>query len=261
MERKYNIMKFIMVLLVIILVSLIGFLIYDQFYDKDNKDKESNLIDKNNDNFVEDKKIIYDANYNYDVDAESYSTTFNNTYYVKDIKVPYIDIDSSDVKVVNNEIKTIFDDAINNYKKGINDKMTYVDECKYSYFIDDNVLSIVIIYGVGATDVVYSKYYTYNINLKTGRLMSYKDVYTYMNVLDIDNSVKMAITKVMKEKLNNVGNEFDTYNNQSINNYTDAVNNNTLKYFIDNNKKLNIIVTLSIPAGRGQIDQIISLDN
>ena len=48
-------------------------------------------------------------------------------------------------------------------------------------------------------------------------------------------------------------------NNESFNNYHETLNNSTLKYFVDSNKKMNIIVSLSIPAGRGSIDQIISL--
>lgn len=260
MEKKYHIMKTIMIILVIILVSLIGFLLYDQLYDNNNNEsqKESNIKNSGSNNIVDNKKIIYDANYKYDVDVTSYSTS-HDTYYIEDIKVPYIDIDSEDVKKINNEIKNIFNDAVNNFKKGVVDKMTYVDDCTYKYFTDDNILSVIITYGVGATDVVYPKYYTYNIDLKTGNLMSYKDVYTYLGLSDIDNNVKNAITNVMKGKLSNIGEQFDTYNNQSFDNYYETLNNGTLKYFVDSNKKMNIVVSLSIPAGRGSIDQIISL--
>lgn len=251
-------MKVIMIVLVIILVGLIAFLFYDQLYDNNESQKESNIKNNSsNNNIVDNKNIIYDANYKYDVDVTSYSTSYD-TYYIEDIKVPYIDIDSEDVKKINNEIKNIFNDAVNNFKKGVVDKMTYVDECKYTYFIDDNILSIIINYGVGATDVVYPKYYTYNIDLKTGNLMSYKDVYTYLGLLDINNLAKQAITRVMTQKLNGVNN-FDDYNNQSIANYTNSLNNKNLKYFIDKNKKLNIIVTLIIPAGKGSLDEIITL--
>lgn len=259
MEKKYNIIKGIMIVLVIILVGLIAFLVYDRLYNNNESQKESNINNNSsNNNVVDNKKIIYDADYKYDVDVTSYSTSYS-TYYIDDIKVPYIDIDSEDVKKINTEIKNIFNDAVNNFKKGVNDKITYVDDCTYRYFTDDNILSVIITYGVGATDVVYPKYYTYNIDLKTGNLMSYKDVYTYLDISDIDSNVKNAITNIMKQKLSNIGDQFDTYNNESFNNYCETLNNSTLKYFVDSNKKMNIIVSLSIPSGRGSIDQIISL--
>ena len=56
------------------------------------------------------------------------------------------------------------------------------------------------------------------------------------------------------------GTNFDTYNTKSIENYKNSVSNNTLKYFLTDNKKLNIVVSLSVPAGRGEFNTIITVD-
>ena len=74
----------------------------------------------------------------------------------------------------------------------------------------------------------------------------------------------------MKDRLKNFENQedgsypngtnFNTYNTQSINNYKNSVSNNTQKYFLSNDGKLNIIVKLSIPAGTGQLDTIITVE-
>lgn len=53
--------------------------------------------------------------------------------------------------------------------------------------------------------------------------------------------------------------DFDTFNNESITNYKNSVSNNTLKYFLSSKGELSIIVRLSIPAGMGYVDEIITI--
>ena len=66
--------------------------------------------------------------------------------------------------------------------------MSYVDDCSYKYYINGDIISIVLTYGHGATDVVRPDYYIYNFNLKTGKLVSYNDVYSFV-MPDSDVSV------------------------------------------------------------------------
>ena len=54
---------------------------------------------------------------------------------------------------------------------------------------------------------------------------------------------------------------FDTYNNESIDNYLKSVEKNTIQYFIDENGVLSIIVRLSIPVEMGYFDTVIKLEN
>ena len=222
------------------------------------------------------KDWVYGAEYTKNVTADSYSTYYE-TYYAKDIVVPYININSTYANSSNSDIKKIFDDAIKTYNTGVSDKIEYVDECGYKKYINNNSLSVILTYGVGATDVVHPKYYTYNINLKTGNQLSYEEIYTIagFNSSTITSKVEQAITEIMKEKLKDFkdpdkdtgaggyypnGTNFDTYNNESINNYKSSINNNTLEYFLSDNGKLNVIVKLSIPAGTGEFDTIVTID-
>lgn len=209
-----------------------------------------------------DKEYIYDAEYEKKVNKNSY-VIGNKTYYAKDIVVPFININSSYVTDANNEIKTVFDQAIAAY----NDESKYVDQCNYTKYIDGKTLSVILTYGEGSTDVIHPKYYTYNINLKDGKELTYEEVCNLLGIENVDSKVEAAVTTTMKEKLQNfsaenyeAGTNFDTYNNQSINNYKESVKNNTIKYFIAENKKLNVIVKLSIPAGTGEFDTIISVN-
>lgn len=147
--------------------------------------------------------------------------------------------------------------------------MAYVDKYNYSKYTNNDILSVLLTLGIGATDIVRPNYYIYNINLKTGEKSSYKDVYSAagFDSSNINDKVEKAITDAMKEELNNFeypsdypeGTNFDTFNNESITNYKNSVGNNALKYFLSNDKKLNIIVRLSVPAGMGYVDKVITI--
>lgn len=242
--------------------------------DNDDKTDNSNVINENqntDNNFVskldDSKDFVYDAEYTKNVSADSY--LMDKTYYAKDIVVPYINVNSNYASKSNSEIKKVFDEAINTYNEGVSSKMVYIDECNYKKYIDNDVASVILTYTTGGTDLPVSHYYTYNVNLKDGNELSYEDTYKSVGLSSssIESKVEEAITNAMKEKLSNFttdnypeGTNFDTYNDKSIENYKKSVQDNTLKYYVSEDEKLNIIVTLSIPAGRFEFDTIITID-
>lgn len=201
------------------------------------------------------KEWIYDADYEKGVSGDSYSTEFNETYNVNDIVVPFINIDSQDATQANNEIKMVFDSAIETFNNGIKDGLSYVDECNYKSYNNDDKLSVVLTFGEGATDVVHPNYYTYNFELKTGKSLSYEEIYNLAGFTsgDIDMKVENAIRTVCQsdESLYNV--------NDSINNYKNSISDNTLKYYLANNNELNIVVELSVNAGNGLKTTILTI--
>ena len=276
-QKKNTGLYVLIVILCLLVLALGGYIVYDKcLNDKpvapEVKPATNESVSKSDDT----KDWVYDAEYTKNVTADSYSTYYK-TYYAKDIVVPYINVNSSYATTANSEIKNVFNDAIEAYNDGVSGGVVYIDECGYKKYVDENTLSVVLAYGVGGYDMVYPKYYTYNINLNTGNQLSYEEAYTIagMNSSDIDSRVESAITKVMKEKLKDLkdpkkdtgdggyypdGTNFDTYNNESIKNYKKTVSDNTLKYFLSDNGKLNVIVTLNIPVGLGQFDTIITVD-
>ena len=213
----------------------------------------------------ENKDWVYDAEYEKNVTATSYTTNFSETYYAKDIVVPYINVNSSYANSSNNDIKEVFDDAIKNYNDGVNNKTTYVEECNYKKYINNDKLSIVLTYGVGATATVHPDYYTYNIDLKIGNKVSFEDLCTIagFDSNSVDEKVNASIAKYLKEKY--LKNEEDTassetYISQSSRNYQKAKNDNSLKYFLSDNGKLNVVVELSVPVDHGSFDVIIPVE-
>ena len=232
------------------------------------KTNENEINDKNNEVIIENEQQevvdwVYDANYEKDITVDSYETEFGEVYNAKDIIVPFINIDSEDAVEANDEIKQIFDSAINNFNSGVSDKMTYVDECSYKEYINNNKLSVVVTYGVGATDVVHPEYYTYNFDLENGNEFSYEEAYAYagLDSTNIDDNVKNAIRYKMKERFGSalVGEDFENYTNRSIENYENSLKDNTIKYFINEKGNLNIIVTLEAPVGRETFDTIVEV--
>lgn len=220
------------------------------------------------------KEYIYNAEYDYGVSETSYSTGYD-TYKVSDIVVPYINLLSATDD--NKEIKSIFDKAITAYKTGLADKTTYVDECNYVKYLNEDIYSVLLTFGIGATDVVHPEYYTYNYDIKTGKKQSYEEIYTLAGLTknNIESKVSEAITNYLKEELKDLkdptkdtgdgayypdGTNFDTYKNKSLDNYKNSVKDKSIQYFLDKDDKLNIIVKISIPAGIGEFNAIISVN-
>lgn len=270
-NKKNTGLYVLIAILCVLVLALGGYIIY--YKTQNNNTTTNNASNSDNNSLVSKldntKDWVYDAEYAKNVTADSYSTNYE-TYYAKNIVVPYINVNSSYANTANSDIKKVFDEAIKSYNAGVSDKMTYVDECGYKKYVTDNTLSIILTYGVGATDVVYPEYYTYNIDLKTGNQLSYEKVYNIagLSSSNIDSKVENAITKIMQDKLKDYndggyypnGADFNTYNNESISNYKKSVSDNTLKYFLSENGKLNIVVKLSVPAGTGEFDTIITID-
>ena len=115
---------------------------------------------------------------------------------------------------------------------------------------------------------------TYNFNLNNGNLLTYQEVYRLLGYTsdEIDQKIQNEITVIIKEELKKDpltdtgdgayypdGKNFETYNNESIDNYRNSLKDNSIRYFIDNDKRLNVIVTLSVPMGTGVFDTIIKI--
>ena len=213
------------------------------------------------------KDYVYDASYDFDFLKDSYYAN-GRLINKSDIVVPYININSDAARAANEEIAKLYTELGETYNDATEREIFY-RVSKYDAYVVDNIVSVIITVTAGGTDVPIDYYYTYNFSLKDGHLLSYSDVFTAAGIdfNIISNRVQKTVTAVMTDKLsgftesNYYGDtNFDTYNNESYKNYVVSVNNGTIKYFIDSNKKLNVVVTLSIPAGRGEFDTIITVE-
>lgn len=229
-------------------------IINDSITSDESTEKQSIKIDNN-------KELVYDANYSYkNFSNESYySQNMNKTYTLKDINVPYININSEDASDANKEIKALFDELAEFFEQEYNDTKTWYNIASYKTYTRGNLLSIVITVESGGTDVEQYKYYTYNFNLDTLKPYSYEEAYKLVgfNSSNIDVKAEEAIKKC--ERITQFEEDITTYIEKSINNYRSAVKDKSMKYFIDENNEFNIIVRIELPVGRGEFDTIIKV--
>lgn len=191
-------------------------------------------------------EIVSNADYKNDLDKTSYKTLGDDTYSVKDIIVPYIKMESKEIEKINTEIKAIYQDLVLKFKGFANEEETmgYV-KSSYDTYLNDNVLSVVLTIEEGETYLPIYTYYTYNIDLSTLKQLSYAEVcdkFNYENT-KIENKLKEIIST--QEEIEGLDDESKTNSiNRSIDYYKKEKENNTLNYYIDDNKKINIVIKL-----------------
>lgn len=275
-EKKYIKINLGTLLCIFIIILLLIVICGMYFYYNNNsaEEQENNIhadeIASNESTSIkidDTKELVYNANYSYkNISNESYyNQNMNKTYSLKDINMPYINIDSEEASNANEEIKALFDELAKFFEQEYNDTKTWYNTASYKTYTRDNLLSIVITVVSGGTNIEQYKYYTYNFNLDTLKSYSYEEAYKLagFNSSNIDvkseNAIKKCETITQFEKSAQSEEDITTYIQKSINNYTNAVNDKTIKYFIDENNELNIVVKIELPVGTGEFDTIIKV--
>lgn len=186
-------------------------------YEKNNIKSEK--IDTNNTNEYNEKdkdKIIY--NYKFD--------EYN------DLNIPYINflIHNKETEDINDEIREI---------------MLLKPTSKYKYYINNDILTLLITNDDRIIE-------TYNINIKTHKFMTFKDICDYMNIDFLD--AKKYLAYKLKEKKGD----------EVLLGRTESHMYNILQYdknyYIDENNKINVILdneniiidNISIPGDKDQ---------
>lgn len=158
MIDKFNKMdnsKKVPIFISIAVILIILVIVFSQFFN--NTSSYSDLKEDKNKGFV------------YTLKSEK------NSIYFK--KIPYLNINNSFGKEINNDINSFVSDFIDNDKVILS----------YEYDINGKVLSIVlkcVDYDVKNVPKVYFK--TYNINLETSKLLSDEELLSIYNVTSLD---------------------------------------------------------------------------
>ena len=81
-----------------------------------------------------------------------------------------------------------------------------------------------------------------------------------INDSEVDNKVEEAIKNYMINELNIKSvDDYQKYIDESINNYFDSINSNDIIFYINEQKKLEIMVIISIPVSTGTINSLINI--
>lgn len=287
-NQKTSAVKVIVItLLSILAIGLIlggvGYLILSNLGDDTNdvENTSSKYVQKINKN----EEYVYDANYEKNVSKKSYVDSFDGNISVDDIRVPYINIKSDDAEKVNSKLKKMHDELVGYFKQEleIEDSKTTVpggSTVYYNVYRYDDILSVSVTKGYhGGYDVNQDKYYAYNFDIKTGKLLSYDDLISRLgsvtyNVNYTSSNVKTYVSRAIDiysknelkgytlnstEKISD-GMTYTEMLNEDIKNYENSISDNSLVYFCDSNGNLNVVVNLLFPWDSGHLDKIVTVD-
>jgi len=220
-------------------------------------------------------ELVYDAEYDYNTGIAGftytlydYSTKQNQGPYtykanstkiegvdLKTSKFPYIDIDSTYAKKVNEEIEELYNEYLDNFKERIikirdteseqdvelREELRYqgdiikVDDniVNYEAYLNGNILSVIIVEG--PFENIGLKYTVYNIDVSTGKKVTDEDIINMSNYSDskkISNELKQKVEDVLVE----------LYEGENIDEETLEANVNTTinEYIFTDSEEMNI---------------------
>lgn len=249
----------IIVLSIVLLIGIVTLYINAKYQSKTTNNSQLHKLSIKQDNT---KPYIYNKKYKTSLTKaeQSYQYIYNGVIKTKslnDIKVPYININTEDAVETNKTIKQLFNQAINQYKqtyKNIKNNQTqanYDTTISYKSYKSSQYLSLVLKYKIKEEQY---QYLTYNFNLNDGHLLTYKEAYSIAGFTDktIKTSVNYTIeSKCQKYQIQTNQELYTQLLTNTKNNYQSNVLNNTILYYLNKNKKLNIIIPFEVQS---QID-------
>ena len=207
-EKSRKGLVIINIILLLLVIGLVLFILYDK---KILFNKEEKVVEIKSDLNSEQLKIynefelVYNAEYAYEVSQNNYTDTKNNIRYYTDIVIPFVNINSEDVKKINEDIKELNDSLVKEYENNLINNEYYV-KSNYTYVINNNILSLVIIITRNnESNQEYNEYKTYNINLDTKKKMTYLELLNSLTIKELDKkitkkNIETLETEAIKEK-------------------------------------------------------------
>ena len=198
-------------------------------------------------------------------DEDYYSeniVTYKNYKY----KRGYINLDSKYANEANSEIKKIIENNINKNESAY--EGSNFDPMYLNSFIDSsngNILSILLETTYNTRAKITHTYNTFNIDITTGNKLSYEEIYKYAGFAkdNIESKVKESIKVEMKDLNVDYQDDetFNSYYNKTVSEYIDSVNDNNVKYYLNSNGKLIVVVKAYIPKGDGESEIEVLVNN
>ena len=170
---------------IIILLLIIIFLIYNGTLKleiiQNNEEKNENLNIKINENL----EYVYDASYSYDNKYTEFDRTFSENengtkkiidfgleveytdgmQYLKNLKIPYINIDSYDAGQVNKELEQLYIENAKTFDSCAEDKIIGCTQIlTYRTYTYESILSVVVIESIQGTSPWVLNYKIYNFD-------------------------------------------------------------------------------------------------
>ena len=215
-EKKFNPIIIVYILIVLICISGIGYIIYDQYY-KDEKigvilgitnEKTDEEIDALKEQFLNiftnDITTIkeYSGNIkkltdNGDIIIIGEEVKEQTENYTLNVNLPYFNINSSIATKNNVEISSIFKDKCDSVKKSVVTDLNIIYNVKFKAYIYDNILSLVVLSELKEGDNNQRTIIqTYNYDLTNNKKINIEDL---IKLKEIDeNTANYAIQEEIK---------------------------------------------------------------
>lgn len=222
---------------------------YDDTDDGDDVNFKVSKIDSS-------KDYIYDANYIPNVRSKTYADYDSTIRNIDNYKAPYINLNSSYAKKVNDNIKKVYDQAAQVFDFSIDhNSCVGIEIFEYKHYLVGDMLAVVLTTKYRTCAVTIPKYYIYVINVKTGRKVNLDEILEYKNINKDDFN-----EKVKNEIINSYYSSFDDskdYEYLIDENLKTYENDTNKKFFIDDNGKINLLISITIRPG--EIEEIFKI--
>ena len=205
-------------IIVFFLLIIVGVLCYYIYANKDkNYVNPPSVVDKI-------KKEYKDKEY-----------VFNTSYSTEKIAFPYINLDYTTVNDINFQIKKLYE---TNLEK--------TSESSYDFYINDNILSVVISINIEGIN----NYFTYNIDMEDGKEILFEDVFYKYSKSDLIIKDKISEyidnNENIKSHLDGIVLTKEYVTDTSYNNYKINALSNNVKFFLNKDNKINVIVKIEL---------------
>ncbi|MBE5821765.1 MAG: hypothetical protein E7311_04160 [Clostridiales bacterium] len=180
--------------------------------ENENNDREEHII-KEEASETEKNELVYSL--------YKYKDSEGNELY----SIPYININSEEANKINKEIEEFYKSEVEEAIKEIEEySYAFLHEVSYNFYINDNILSLVILKEYD-WDIVY--YGVYNLDINKGTIVTNSEIIS--NIKGIDEDIYLDILKdICKQrfieaygekeewKQFNAGEEYETQLNRTI---------------------------------------------
>ena len=231
---------------------------------------EDGTVKKN----VETMPYIYDAQYQPEnITVTSYETTEKQQCSVSDIKLPYINVASNDASIMNVEIENLYKTLVNEFRICSQNLNSYV-KANYETYITSNIYSVVITVTRGQEGQKNESHFAYNFDIITGLKLDYNQVCYIAGINNASENVRKTINElpdyknyylvegggVSKADVDTRNSEIEACKSRMFTIYQENLLNNKVVYFLDNNLKLNIEITVILPRTNDTYNKLIIIE-
>lgn len=222
---------------------------YDDTDDGDDANFKVSKIDSS-------KDYIYDASYIPNVRSKTYADYDSTIRNIDNYKAPYINLNSSYAKKVNDNIKKVYDQAAQVFDFSIDhNSCVGIEIFEYKHYLVGDMLAVVLTTKYRTCAVTIPKYYIYVINVKTGRKVNLDEILKYKNINkdDFDEKVKNEIINSYYSSFDEAK-DYDYLKDENLKTYENDTNK---KFYIDDNGKINLLISITIRPG--EIEEIFKI--